>query len=78
MTPVAIAWLILILGYVLPMAHVALSQRSGPWTPPSGARCPFGPRVGWLVTVLLLGPLGWLLFLAAHRRRASTKPGGRA
>jgi hypothetical protein len=61
------AWLILTLGFVLPLLHVALSARSGPWTPPPGSRCPMGPRVGWLVMVLLLGPIGWLLYWRARR-----------
>lgn len=63
------AWLFLVGGYLLPLGHVLLSPRGGPWTPPPGARCPLGPRVGWLVLVLLLGPIGWLMFLGAHRRR---------
>ncbi len=62
------AWLLLVFGLVLPLVHVALSPKGGPWTPPPGARCPLGPRVGWLVLVLLLGPIGWLLFMAAHRK----------
>jgi hypothetical protein len=65
------AWLILTLGFVLPLFHVALSARSGPWTPPPGSRCPMGPRVGWLVMVLLLGPLGWLLYWRARKRSNS-------
>ena len=67
MDPTTTAWLILILGYLLPLAHVALSRRGGPWRPPPGARCPFGPRAGWLVMVLLLGPFGWLLYLWSRR-----------
>ena len=65
-----LAWLILFVGYLLPLGHVALSPRSGPWLPPPGARCPFGPRLGWLVIVLLLGPLGWLLYWRARARPA--------
>jgi len=64
-----IAWLILGFGYLLPLAHVALSRRGGSWTPPPGSGCPLGPRVGWIVLVLLLGPLGWLLFWRSRRRR---------
>jgi hypothetical protein len=71
-TPVA--WLILIVGFFLPLVHVALSPRAGPWSPAPGARCPVGPRVGWLVLVLLLGPLGWLLFLTSRRRRTGSGP----
>ena len=69
-----VAWLILIGGFVLPLVHVALSPKAGPWLPPAGARCPLGPRIGWLVLVLFLGPLGWLLFLASRRRRAAGDP----
>lgn len=66
--PPAAAWAILLLGWVLPLLHVALSPGSGRWTPPPGTRCPFGPRTGWLVVVLLAGPLGWILYL--RRRKA--------
>ena len=44
-----VAWLVLIVFYLLPIAHVALSPRGGPWRMPPGARCPFSPRVGWLL-----------------------------
>jgi hypothetical protein len=64
-----IAWLILIFGFALPLLHVALSPGSGPWGPPPGSRCPLGPRTGWLVLVLFLGPFGWLLYLRSRRTR---------
>ena len=70
MSPQITAWMILLLGYLLPMTHVTLSPRGGPWLPPPGSRCPLGPRVGWLVMVLLLGPIGWLLYLRGRRRHA--------
>lgn len=70
MTP-EIAWLILIVGFALPLAHVAASPKSGPWRPPPGARCPFGPRAGWMVIVLLLGPVGWLLYMRARAKRGA-------
>jgi len=63
-----IAWSILILGFILPLCHVAFSRRSGAWAPPPGSRCPIGPRVGWLAMVLLLGPIGWLLYWRARNR----------
>ena len=69
-----IAWLILIVGFILPLVHVAVSPKAGPWLPPPGARCPFGPRVGWIVLVLFLGPIGWLMFLASRRRRTVRGP----
>lgn len=68
MTPL-IAWLIVILGYVLPLLHVALSPRGGPWRPPAGTGCPLSPKAGWLVLVLLLGPIGWLLFILPRRSK---------
>lgn len=64
-----IAWLVLVFGFALPLAHVALSPASGPWTPPPGSGCPLSPRVGWIVLILFLGPLGWLLYLRARLRR---------
>jgi hypothetical protein len=63
-----LAWAILGLGWLLPLAHVMLSPRGGSWTPPPGSGCPLGPRVGWIVLVLLLGPVGWLLFWRSRKR----------
>ena len=68
MSPVVTAWLILLLGYLLPLAHIALSPTAGSWRAPPGSRCPIGPRPGWLVMVLLLGPIGWLLYLTSRAR----------
>ncbi len=65
----AMGWLVLALFWGLPLAHVALAPTAGPWSTPPEARCPFSPRVGWLVIVLLLGPVGWLLFAFRKRRR---------
>ncbi len=64
----AVVWAVLIVGFVVPLAHVALSPRSGPFRPVPGARGPFGPRVGWLIIVLLAGPVGWLLYMLRRRR----------
>ena len=69
MSAQTLAWLVVIFGFVLPLGHVVLSPGGGPWLPPPGTRCPFGPRAGWLVIVLLLGPIGWLLYMRARRRR---------
>ncbi|MGQ0677998.1 MAG: hypothetical protein ACT4N4_18200 [Rhodospirillales bacterium] len=66
------AALVLALFYGLPLLHVLLSAGAGPWRAPAGARCPFSPRVGWLVLVLLLGPVGWLLFVTRRCRRAGS------
>ncbi len=71
--PAWLAWTVLLLGWALPLVHVALSRRSGPWLPPPGSGCPLGPRVGWLTLVLLLGPLGWGLYMKARR---SARRGG--
>ncbi|MEK9722495.1 MAG: hypothetical protein VW405_03280 [Rhodospirillaceae bacterium] len=67
--PAWIAWTVVAVGYLLPLAHVTLSPSAGPWRAPEGARCPFSPRVGWLVIVLLLGLIGWVMFWRARRRR---------
>ena len=74
MSSTLLAWAALICGYLLPLFHVALSAKSGPWRPPQGSTCPLGPRTGWLVMVLLLGPIGWLLFLSARLRRRAGVP----
>lgn len=65
------AWVVLVLFYLAPLAHVALAPGAGPLRPPPGARCPLGPRAGWLVLVLLAGPVGWLLFMRRRRARLS-------
>ena len=75
MSETLIAWAILLGGFVAPLLHVAFSPRSGPWGPPPGTRCPLGPRPGWLVMVLRLGPIGWLLYLSARRRRKDGRSG---
>jgi hypothetical protein len=67
-----IAWAILILGIALPAAHVAFAPGAGGWKARAGARCPFGPRLGWLIVVVFLPFAGWLMFVAAQRRRQRT------
>ena len=62
-----IGWIVVLVLLVAPLIHVAVSPRGGPFRPPVGTRCPLGPRVGWLVIVLLLGPLGWLVYMARRR-----------
>lgn len=62
--------LILVLAlYVAPLLHVLTSPAAGPFRPPPGSRCPIGPRLGWFVMVLLLGPIGWLMFMTRRRPR---------
>jgi hypothetical protein len=73
MSPAA-AWTLLIVGFVLPLIHVGVSARSGPWKVPQGSGCPIGPRWGWLVIVLLLGPVGWLMFMTKRRSRPPGDP----
>jgi len=63
-------WTIFIIGFVLPMAHVAFSSAAGPWRMPQGAKCPFSPKVGWLVIILFLGPVGWLMFMSRKGRKS--------
>ena len=72
MSATVLAWLVLVFGFALPLAHVAFSAKGGPWRPPPGAGCPFGPRAGWFVIVLVLGPLGWLLYLRARNKTSNT------
>ncbi len=66
MNPTA-AWIFLIVGFVLPMAHVLVSPKSGPWTAPKDSKCPIGSRWGWVVIILLLGPVGWLMYMKKRR-----------
>jgi hypothetical protein len=61
--------LILLAAFVVPLLHVMLSPKAGPFLPPPGSRCPIGPRFGWIVLVVLLGPIGWILFLTRNWRR---------
>ena len=68
MSPAA-AWAVLIVGFVLPLIHVALSPDLKPAPGAMDGKCPFSPRMGWLVIVLFLGPIGWLMFVASRRRR---------
>ncbi len=71
MTP-ELALAVLFVGFVLPLGHVIFSKSAGPWRMPPGSSCPFSPRIGWLVIVLLLGPIGWLMFVTRNRRRPKT------
>jgi hypothetical protein len=66
----ATALIILAVFYAAPLLHVLVSPSAGPFRPPPDSRCPLGPRVGWLVLVLLLGPIGWLMFMTRRRRQA--------
>ena len=67
MNPI-LAWAILIFGWILPLLHVTFSAKSGSWTPPPGSRCPIGPRPGWVVMVLVLGPVGYLLYWRSRKQ----------
>lgn len=73
------AILFLLLGYGLPLFHVLVSPLGGPFRAHPAARCPLSPRVGWIVMVLLLGPVGWLLYLRGRlkpRKMASPEETG--
>ncbi len=63
------ALLLMLVLYVAPLLHVLLSPSAGSFRPPPGSRCPRGPRLGWIVRVLLLGPIGWLMFMTRKRRQ---------
>ena len=66
-----ISWTVLIFGIALPAAHVVFAHGAGGWKPPEGGRCPFGPRLGWLIVVTFLPFVGWLMFVAKRRRTTS-------
>ena len=66
-----VGWTIVLLGFVAPLLHVVVSPRAGPWTAPAGAGCPIGPRLGWIVVVLILGLVGWAMFMWRTRRSAT-------
>lgn len=73
MSPAA-AWAVIIIGFVLPLVHVAVSRDiAAPAAGESSAKCPFSPRMGWIVIVLFLGPLGWLMFMASRRKRRALR-----
>jgi len=65
------ALIILSLWIIIPAIHVIASPNGGAWTPPEGCRCPFGPRVGWLVIVVMLGLIGWFLFIRSRKKTAT-------
>ena len=64
----SVGWTIWIIFQILPFIHVLVSPRSGSFRPPPVSKCPVGPRVGWLVIVLLLGLIGWIMYM---RRRSA-------
>jgi hypothetical protein len=66
------ALIVVAVFYGAPLLHVLLSPSAGSYRPAPGMRCPMGPRLGWLVMVLLLGPIGWLMFVT--RRRPTSQP----
>lgn len=63
------ALIVVLALYVAPLLHVLLAPSAGSFRPPPGSRCPIGPRFGWLVIVLLLGPIGWLMFMTRRSAR---------
>lgn len=71
--PSEIAWGV-VLAWAAGFVHVLLSPSGGPWRTPPGSRCPLSPRLGWLVLVALLGPVGWILFLRGRRHAAPPGP----
>jgi hypothetical protein len=73
MSPI-LGWTFALVFFVAPLIHVALSPRGGPFRPPEGTSCPLGPRVGWLVIVLLAGPLGWLVYMMRRRGSGDRAP----
>ena len=67
-----VAWAVIIIGYVLPLIHVGFTRGlTVPVDTTGTARCPFSPRLGWLVLVVFLGPIGWGMFILSRRRLRS-------
>jgi len=66
-----IAWAVALFLYVLPLLHVVFSPKMGPWRLPIASKCPFSPRAGWLVIILLTGIFGWFGFIRALKRLQS-------
>gem|GEM_PF-1655795 len=70
------ALIFVVCAWVLPLLHVLLAPGIGGWRPPPGSNCPIGHRFGWLVLVLLLGPIGWLMFATRKLRKRRVPPPG--
>jgi hypothetical protein len=70
------ALIFVLCGWGLPLLHVLLAPGIGGWRPPQGSNCPIGHRFGWLVLVLLLGPIGWLMFVTRKSRKRRVPPAG--
>jgi len=64
------ALIVLLLWIVIPALHVIVSPNGGSWSPPESSTCPFGPRIGWLVIVVMFGLIGWLLFVRSRKKIA--------
>ena len=67
-----IAWGIVLLTFVAPIGHIAFTRDMTGRS--ESSTCPFSPRIGWIVMVLFLGPLGWFLFKQARHRRRKARP----
>ena len=66
---------IVLFGFIFPLIHVALTIK--PVNQPDTSKCPFSPRTGWFIIILILGPLGWLMFLytlSQDRKNRSLEP----
>jgi amino acid transporter len=63
------AAILLLLWIVVPSLHIIFSPDAGNWMPPKNSKCPFGPRAGWLIIVIMLGLIGWLMFLRSRKAR---------
>jgi len=69
----SIALTILVALYILPLAHVIFSSKAGPWKLADNNRCPFSPRIGWIVIILFIGVFGWLMFYFSSRKKQKFK-----
>ena len=68
------AWAIVIIWMVLPIVFILISKKAGSWVAPKESRCPFGPKMGWLVIIIFLGVIGLLIFFRTKHSQRKTFP----
>jgi len=68
LTPLT-AWIIVTIVYILPLVHIVFSKRAGPWRITGTSKCPFSPRAGWFVIILLTGIIGWIAFIRSLSKK---------
>ena len=64
------AWALIVIWILLPTLYIALFSGRGGWTAPKTSKCPFGPKVGWILISCFLGLIGLFLFFRSQRNRS--------